>query len=50
MLDKTDDEVREVAKKANCLSFIEKNEFDEVTEKDLNVGSGFKRIVGARGG
>jgi ATP-binding cassette subfamily B (MDR/TAP) protein 1 len=47
----TDDEVREAAKQANALRFIENNEFDDLVPgaKNQNFGQGFQRKVGPKG-
>jgi ATP-binding cassette subfamily B (MDR/TAP) protein 1 len=46
----TDDAMREAAKQANALGFIERNEFQEVVEAaSKNMGSGFERLVGPKG-
>lgn len=48
----TDAEMKEAARQANALGFIEKNEFDTVApaaEANTNFGSGFDRKVGPKG-
>ena len=47
----TDDEVREAARKANALSFIEGDKFEFVgnPKDDIDAGKGFKRKVGQKG-
>lgn len=49
--DATDEEMKEAARNACALNFIEKNEFESSLDvKNRNYGSGFQRLVGAKGG
>jgi len=49
----SDEEMRECAAQANALTFIEKNEFEDLRPKDgafaVDYGTGFKRLVGSKG-
>lgn len=46
----TDDEMKDVARRANALGFIENNEFDSLDPNDqAKFGTGFKRMVGPKG-
>jgi ATP-binding cassette subfamily B (MDR/TAP) protein 1 len=46
----TDDEMRNAARQANALDFIEKNEFQELEkDKKEDFGTGFRRKVGPKG-
>ena len=44
LVEKSEEEVKLAARKANCLGFIEKNE-EDISEKE-----GFERVVGSKGG
>jgi len=45
----TDEEIRQAAKHANALSFIENNEFDAIEADTDKFGKGFDRMVGPKG-
>ena len=56
--DATMDEIKEAARKANALDFIEKNDFEVLANNDQNddtnnnnkdSGSGFQKKVGSKG-
>jgi ABC-type multidrug transport system fused ATPase/permease subunit len=45
------EEVRFAAERANALNFIINNQFDDAfTDKNINLGKGFDRNVGLKGG
>lgn len=47
--DASDSMMKEAAKKANALDFIQNNSFDADNGNNANIDSGFKKKVGPKG-